>query len=369
MPAADLDASTPPWLSADELEQLARQRLTPAVYDYIAGGAGDELTLAENRAAFSRLRLRPRVMTGASAISTQAMLFGRQLAAPIFVAPMGEPSHLLVHPHGVEAAAAGAADAGLGYMVSASSAQKLDLPGGALVCQVYLNDRDKVADLASEAERRGFMAVCLTVDVPVTALRRRNLRHGTGVPKPGGEATNAGFANHAAYARPTTWRDVEWLHSVTRLPVIVKGILTAEDGRLAVEAGADGIVVSNHGGRQLDAALGTIDALPEVVEAVDGRIPVLLDGGVRSATDVALALALGASAVGIGKAVMWALAAGGRKAVADYLGSLIADLGRTLAMMGVAGVADLGPEHVDRRYAGGLPTAGPASALSARSHR
>jgi isopentenyl diphosphate isomerase/L-lactate dehydrogenase-like FMN-dependent dehydrogenase len=350
MTSPDLDATTQPWLSADELEQLARARLTPAVYDYIAGGSGGELTLAENRAAFERLRLRPRVMTGAGPASTQAELFGKRLSAPIFVAPMGEPSHLLVHPHGVEAAAAGAADAGLGYMLSASSTKKLELPGDALVCQVYLNDRDSVAALVRGAERGGFIAVCLTVDVPVTALRRRNLRHGTGVPTPGGESVKAGFANHAAYARPTTWSDIGWLRSQTDLPVLVKGVMTAEDAQLAVEAGAGGIVVSNHGGRQLDGTLGTIDVLPEVVQAVDRRIPVLLDGGVRSATDVALALALGASAVGIGKGVMWALAAGGRRAVAGYLGSLTADLARTMAMLGVDNVGDLSPEHVDRRF-------------------
>jgi len=340
-----------PWLSADELEELARVRLAPAVYDYIAGGAGEERSLAENRAAFERLRLRPRVLAGLSSTSTETKMFDRDLAAPIFVAPMGGPSHHLVHPQGVREMAAGAADASLGYMVSASSVPTLDLPGHALVCQVYLNDRDQTARLVAEGERLGYAAVCLTVDVPVAALRRRNLRHGTGVPDPKGAKEKAGFSNPAVYAAPTGWRDVEWLRSITGLPLIVKGIMTAEDALLAVEAGVAGVVVSNHGGRQLDATLGTVDALPEVVDAVGGRALVLLDGGVKSATDVACALALGADAVGIGKAAMWALAAGGRSTVTTYLQSLISDLARILMMLGVAGVAGLGNEQVDRRFA------------------
>lgn len=338
------------WLSADELEELARQRLTPAVYDYVAGGAGAERSLEENRAAFGRLRLRPRVLTGAGPVSTETTIFGRRLAAPVFVSPMGGPSHRLVHPTGVESAAAGASDAGLAYMVSASSVPTLELPGEALVCQVYLNDRSETARLVTEAERLGYLAVCLTVDVPVPALRRRNLRHGTGLPKPGGEPVQAGFANPAAYAKATSWSDVEWLRTLTSLPLIVKGIMTEEDASLAVQAGAAGVFVSNHGGRQIDASLATIDALPEVVAAVAGKALVFIDGGVRWSTDVAFALALGADAVGIGKSVMWALAAGGREAVADYLRSTVDDLSRTLAMLGVASTADLRPDHVDLRF-------------------
>ena len=337
-------------MSADELEELARISLTPAVYDYIAGGAGAELSLDENRAAFGRLRLRPRVLTGTGSATTDAVIFGRKLAAPIFIAPMGGPSHNLAHPNGVEEAAAGAADAGLGYMVSASSVPTLALPGEALVCQVYLTDRSETARLVAEAEERGYLAVCLTVDVPVAALRRRNLRHGTGLPSPGKEAIRGGFANPAIYAQATTWSDVEWLKSMTKLPVLVKGIMTAEDAALAVEAGVAGVVVSNHGGRQIDASMATIDALPEVVAAVDGRAVVWIDGGIRSSTDVVFALALGAQAVGIGKGAMWALAVGGRQAVTDYLSSTVTDLARTMVMLGVAPVTDLGPRHVDNRY-------------------
>ena len=357
------DVGLQPWLSADELEEVARTRLTPAVYDYVAGGAGAERSLDENRAAFARLRLRPRVLTGAGPASTEATIFGRTLAAPIFVAPMGGPAHQLVHPRGVFEAAAGAADAGLGYMVSASSVPSLELPGHALVCQVYLNDRVETTRLVHEAERLGYMAVCLTVDVPVPGLRRRNLRHGTGLPAPGGDSVRGGFANPAVYARSVTWQDVEWLRSVTALPIMVKGLMTAEDAGLAVEAGVAGVVVSNHGGRQVDATLGTVDALPEVVAAVERNALVFLDGGVRWSTDVACALALGARAVGIGKAVMWALAAGGRKSVTAYLDSIVSDLHRTLALLGVANVADLGAAHVDRRFTS--PPAPPIRAESA----
>jgi (S)-3,5-dihydroxyphenylglycine transaminase len=339
-----------PWLSAGELEELARLRLTPAVYDYIAGGAGEERSLAENRAAFERLRLRPRVLAGLRSVATKVNLFGRELAAPVFIAPMGGPSHHLVHPQGVAEMAAGAAASGLGYMVSASSVPTLELSGDALVCQVYLNDREQTARLVADAERLGYAAVCLTVDVPVAALRRRNLRHGTGVPDPKGAKEKAGFSNPAVYAAATDWRDVEWLRTITNLPVLVKGIMTGEDARLAVDAGVAGVVVSNHGGRQLDATLGTVDALPEVVDAVAGRGLVMLDGGVRSATDVVCALALGADAVAIGKAAMWALAAGGRDAVTAYLQSIVSDLARSLMLLGAPSVDALGPEHVDTRF-------------------
>jgi (S)-3,5-dihydroxyphenylglycine transaminase len=340
-----------PWLSADELEQLARLRLTPAVYDYIAGGASDERSLTENRRAFERLRLRPRVLTGVSSVSTECTLFGRRLTAPVFIAPMGAPAHQLISAGGVEQVAGGAADAGLSYMVSASSAASLELPGNALVCQVYLNDKGATAELVSRAEALGYVAICLTVDVPVPALRRRNLRHGTGVPTGGAERVVGGFANHSLYAKPTSWQDVEWLRSITRLPVVIKGIMTAEDASRAVATGVQGIVVSNHGGRQVDGTLGTVDALPEVVDAVGGKALILLDGGVRSSVDVAIALALGADAVGIGKAAMWALAVGGRRGVANYLGSIVADLARTLMMLGVASTDELGSAHVDRRFA------------------
>lgn len=349
MPA---EARPPPrWLSAEELEDEARRLLPASVYDYVAGGAGEEQSLRENRLAFERLRLRPRVLTGTAGSTAKVTLWGRQFAAPLFVAPMGGPSHELVRPGGVDQAAAGAADADVGYMVSASSVPTLELPGQGLVCQVYLNDRDATLRLLKRAEALGYLAACLTVDVPTTALRRRNLRHNVAVPDPGGRATNGGFANPSAYARAVTWDDVAWLVSVTSLPLLVKGLMTAEDARLAAEAGAAGVVVSNHGGRQLDATMGTVDALPEVVRAVGGEVSILLDGGVRSSTDIAIALALGADAVGIGKAVMWALAAGGREGVANYLRFLTEDLERSLTLLGVADIGGLTAAHVDRRLA------------------
>lgn len=348
--AAPSRDEVPPWLSADELEEVARLRLEPATYDYIAGGAGDELTLAANRLGFERLRLRPRILTGAQKASTQAAIFGMSLAAPLFVSPMGGPAHALVHPDGVAGTARGAADAGVAYMVSGSSSPTLDLPGEARVCQVYLVDRELTTRLLAEAERLGYKAICLTADVPVSALRRRNLRHGKGVPAGAADPVRGGFANPEFYARPTSWKDVEWMRSLTKLPLIVKGVMTAEDAHIAVELGIDGVVVSNHGGRQIDHALGTVEVLPEVVESVGGRAAVLIDGGVRTATDVAIALALGADLVGIGKAVMWAYAAAGAPGVANFLQSIVADLARTMALLGVASVADLGPSFVDRRH-------------------
>jgi isopentenyl diphosphate isomerase/L-lactate dehydrogenase-like FMN-dependent dehydrogenase len=341
----------PPWLSADELEEVARRRLEPAAYDYIAGGAGEELTLAANRRAFELLALRPRILTGVQKVSTQATLFGMSLAAPLFVSPMGGPAHALVQPEGVFGTASGAAQAGVAYMVSGSSAPTLDLPGLARICQVYLIDRDATIRLLGEAEQLGYGAICLTADVPVSALRRRNLRHGKGVPADTAEPVRGGFSNPDFYAHPTSWRDVEWMRSIAKLPLIVKGVMTGEDAHIAVELGIDGVVVSNHGGRQIDHALGTVEVLPEVVDAVGGRAAVMIDGGVRTSTDVAIALALGAQAVGMGKAVMWAYAAAGAPGVANFLQSIITDLTRTMALLGVATIADLGPGFVDQRHA------------------
>jgi (S)-3,5-dihydroxyphenylglycine transaminase len=340
----------PSWLSADELEELAKLRLEPASYDYIAGGAGEELTLAANRSGFDRLRLRPRILTGVGPVSTQANFLGTTLAAPLYVAPMGGPAHALVHPDGVAGTARGAADAGVAYMLSASSSPTLSIPGEARICQVYLVDRDATVRLLVEAKGLGYRAVCLTVDVPVSALRRRNLRHGKGVPAGTVDPVRGGFSNPEFYARPTSWKDIDWLRSITDLPILVKGVMTAEDAHIAAELGVDGVVVSNHGGRQIDHALGTIEVLPEVVEAIGGRAAVLIDGGVRTATDVAIALALGADIVGIGKAVMWAYAAAGAPGVANFLRSIIADLARTMALLGVASVADLSPSFVDMRH-------------------
>jgi isopentenyl diphosphate isomerase/L-lactate dehydrogenase-like FMN-dependent dehydrogenase len=341
----------PTWLSADELEELARRRLEPATYDYIAGGSGDERTLAANRRGFELLALRPRILTGVQNVSTQATLFGMSLAAPMFVSPMGGPVHTLVHPDGVLGTARGAAQAGIAYMVSGSSAPTLDLPGEARICQVYLIDRDATTRLLGEAEQLGYRAICVTADVPVSALRRRNLRHDKGVPAGPVQPIRDGFANPEFYARSTTWKEVEWMRSITKLPLIVKGVMTGEDAHIAVELGIDGVVVSNHGGRQLDHALGTIEVLPEVVDVVAGKAAVLIDGGVRTSTDIAIALALGAHAVGMGKAVMWAYAAAGAPGVANFLKSIITDLTRTMALLGVATVSNLGPAFVDDRHA------------------
>jgi 4-hydroxymandelate oxidase/(S)-3,5-dihydroxyphenylglycine transaminase len=347
---ASAQEEVPAWLSADELEELARSRLDPAVYDYVAGGAGEELTLVANRLGFERLRLRPRILTGAQNVSTQATVCGMALAAPMFVSPMGGPAHGLVHSDGVAGTARGAAEAGIAYMVSGSSAPTLELAGEARICQVYLVDREATTRLVAEAQRLHYRGICITADVPVSALRRRNLRHGKGVPAGKADPVRGGFANPEFYARPMSWKDVEWMRTLTDLPLMVKGVMTAEDARIAVDLGIDAVVVSNHGGRQIDHALGTIEVLPEVVEVVAGRAAVLIDGGVRTATDVAIALSLGADAVGMGKAVMWAYAVGGSSGVANFLQSIIADLARTMALLGVATIEELNTSFVDRRH-------------------
>jgi 4-hydroxymandelate oxidase len=346
-------------MSADELEEQARARLNPTIFDFVAGGSGDEVTVAANRAAFRAWRLRPRVLTeiGEARLATEVL--GTGLGLPVIVPPMG--SHWLLHPEGEAATAAGAAAAGAGFALSSDSPRAIAAvaaaAGPARWYQLYFrSDRAAAAALVDAAEASGYRALLVTVDVPVLGNRRRDMRHayqgGRGAPlgdqpEPAVSPDGRFHPDLRAFA-PTTWADLDWLRARTRLPVVVKGILDPADAEMAIEHGMAGVVVSNHGGRQLDHAMASLEALPEIVEAVAGRVPVLLDGGVRSGTDVAIALCLGASAVGVGRPVLWALAVDGAAGVERLLRGLAADLARTLVLLGVSSVADLGP-HLLRR--------------------
>lgn len=352
-----------PYTTAEELEDAARRLLPSEVYDYIAGGADDERALRANRAAFNRFALRPRVLAGLDGVDTSIELLGGRRPTPLLVAPMG--THRMVHPDGELASAAGAAAAGVGYVTSSAASCTLEdiaaVAGPAPWFQLYwVHDRDVTADLVRRAVAAGYGAICLTVDMPAVGLRRRDLANGFVLPS-GVRHVNLDPYEHLAtgddarvryFGRlvdsTVSWDDLDWLRSLSDLPLVIKGVMTGADADRAVDAGVDAVFVSNHGGRQLGRAPSTLDALEEVAAAVDGRLPVILDGGVLSAADVVIALALGASAVAIGRPVLWALATGGEDAVQAFLRQVVTDLERTMTMMGVDAIARLAPAALAR---------------------
>lgn len=350
-----------------DFERAARERLDGMAYDYYASGARDELTLADNRAAFDRLRLRYRVLRGIGARDTSVELFGRTLSAPILAAPTA--FQRLAHPEGEVATARACSAAGTAMMLSTLSTRRIEEVAsageGPVWFQLYVyRDRDVTEGLVRRAEAAGCEALVLTVDAPVLGVRERDVRNRFHLPEgvalenltadgmrsvPPGAADSGLAAYVGELLDPTLgWDDVAWLRSVTSLPLLVKGVVHPEDASLAVEHGVDGLVVSNHGGRQLDTSLATIDALPDVVEAVAGRIPVLLDGGVRRGTDVVKALALGATAVAVGRPVLWGLAVGGEAGAARVLGMLREELDVALALCGCTRPGQLSGDLVVR---------------------
>lgn len=348
---------------ADDYRSLAQGLLPQQLWDYIDGGSGDELTLGTSRRAFNDMLLRPRVLVDVSERQTSTSLFGAQLAAPLGVAPTAY--HRLVHPDGESATARGAGAAGALFVVSIFASRTLEeiaqAASGPLWLQLYwLHDRTALAELATRAEAAGYQALVLTVDAPVIGKRLRDLRNGFAV-DPDVRAVNldsalmasthtslpgaSAIATHAAatFDQSITWADLAWLRGITDLPVLIKGVLSPADALLAVAHGVDGIIVSNHGGRQLDGAIPALRALPEVVAAVAGRVPVLLDGGVRRGRDILIALAYGASAVLVGRPVLWALTVGGADGVANLLEMLTEELSHTMALTGRPKLSDLDP--------------------------
>jgi isopentenyl diphosphate isomerase/L-lactate dehydrogenase-like FMN-dependent dehydrogenase len=341
-------------LNVWEYARLAEEKLDPAAYGYFAGGAGDEVTLRENVEAYGRLSLRPRVLADVSGVSTAATVLGHEVSMPILVAPVA--FQRLAHPDGEVATAAAAARAGTIFCLSTvATAGPTDITDGVRWFQVYVfKDRGFTQTLIQGATEAGFSAILLTADTP--HLGRRERDHRTGfkipaelVPSLAGHDLLTPEQTFASMADDLSWRDVEWLASISGLPVLVKGVLTAEDALLACESGAAGVVVSNHGGRQLDGVPATIEALPEVVEAVAGRVPVLLDGGIRRGTDAVKGLALGAEAVLAGRPFVWGLAAGGEEGVFSVLELLRSELLLALALLGCSSPAEVTPAHVSRR--------------------
>jgi 4-hydroxymandelate oxidase len=351
-----------------EFEAAARQRLDPVHYDYYAGGAQDEITLAENEAAFRKLRLLPRVLRGSDKRDLSVELLGTQASMPILIAPTA--FHRLAHADGELATARAAALAGTIMIVSMASTTAIEdvaaaardvAPDPALWFQLYLQpDLEFTEAIVRRAEAAGVKAFVVTVDSPVLGRRERDDRNDFHDLPSGlvvenlrniGENRSGGNASHVrdiVMSAGLNWEHIAWLRSKTKLPVLIKGVLHPEDARLAVHHGVAGIVVSNHGGRQLDTVPATIDVLPEIAAAVGGAMPVLLDGGIRRGTDVVKALALGADAVGVGRPVVWGLAAGGREGVSKVLELLREDFDQALAMCGGRHPADLTPDQVRR---------------------
>ena len=351
-----------------DLEAIAKRRLPRAVYDYYAGGAEDELTVAANREAFRKVFLRPRALVGVGRIETATTALGVPVSMPVLVAPTAYQR--MAHPDGELATARATGETGTIMVASTIATYTLEeiakAGGGPLWFQLYVQpDRTASRDMIRRAEAAGYRALCLTVDTPQLGRRERDVRNGFSLP-PGISMRNfegalaqmprpdlgSGFA--AAASRlldPTlTWDSIAWLKSETRLPIVVKGIIAAEDASLAVQAGVDAIVVSNHGGRQLDGCEPTLQALPNVVEAAGGRAEIYLDGGVRRGTDVVKALALGARAVLVGRPVLWGLAAGGEAGVRCALEMLRAELTLAMQLVGAPSIDSIGSKLIARPW-------------------
>jgi isopentenyl diphosphate isomerase/L-lactate dehydrogenase-like FMN-dependent dehydrogenase len=334
-----------------QYETLAQARLDPSAWAFYSSGADDEVTLRANRAAFERLQVLPRILRGVRQADLRTTVLGTQVSFPVLVAPTARQG--LACPEG-ECATARATGA-LGTLMTASTESTRSLEEIALAAtgplwfQLYVyRGRHLAEPLIRRAEAAGYQAIVLTVDLPRLGNRERR-------PYPGWRLPSAVAGNFPErpteedwQEEPLTWDDLHWLRSLTRLPLLLKGLLTPEDAALAVHHGVAGIVVSNHGGRQLDGVPASIEALPEIVEAVQGRVEVYLDGGVRRGTDVFKALALGARAVLVGRPVLWGLAAGGAAGVQRVLELLRDELELAMVLSGVADIPGLTREFVKR---------------------
>jgi (S)-2-hydroxy-acid oxidase len=335
----------PEIVTIEDYERIARERLPPDTWEYYAGGGGDEWTLAENRRAFDRWVIRPRMLVTKRERDLSIELLGENVSMPILVAPWAYQR--LAHPEGEEATARAAARAGTITTVSTTAAAHLEVVARASSAtkwwQLYVfADRGATSEMLGRVAEAGYRAVVMTTDFQEGGLRYGLIRSGWDPP------VELGYTD-LAFDPEISWDDVGWVREQTGgLPVVLKGILTGEDARLAVEAGVDAIVVSNHGGRQLDHAPASISVLPEVVEAVEGRIPVLLDSGVRRGGDVFVALALGAAAVLVGRPLVWALAARGEDGVVEVLEMLRAELDTVMALTGCNRTGDITRAHVAR---------------------
>ena len=357
-------------LTPSGLEQRASELLSPEAFGYVAGGAGTEATVAANRAALDRRQLIPRHLRGVASRSLETELLGTRLPAPVLMAPIGAIG--IVHTDGELGIAAAARATGVPFILSTVSSHPMETVASAAGevarwFQLYWpRDREVCRSLVQRAEASGYGAIVLTVDTFQLAWRPRDLEHGflpflhgdgianyltdpvfrSQLPVPPEEDPRPAIAHWAeVFANPTlTWSDLPFLREITSLPIVLKGIQHPDDARRALDAGVDGIVVSNHGGRQVDGAIGSLDALPTVVDAVAGDIPILFDGGIRSGSDALKAIALGARAVLIGRPYAYALGIGGSEALTDFLRGFLAELEITIGLCGLQRPSEATPE-------------------------
>jgi isopentenyl diphosphate isomerase/L-lactate dehydrogenase-like FMN-dependent dehydrogenase len=347
-------------VNLDELEQQAKQQLDQASYDFVAGGAGSEQTLRANREAFQKIRIIPRVLTGIKEADTSMTLLGQRLSMPIYVTPMA--NHGVVHPLAEVGSAQGTKKAGALFVAPTGSNKTMEEVAVAIKdsprwFQLYFNNDPEVNEqLLQRAEKAGYSAIVLTVDLPVLGIRDRNVRNSlmlskdldrSDVPSERYVAATRSLQSLTAGIKDDlSWDDYEWTRKHTTLPVLIKGILSPDDAEEAAKRKVPAIVVSNHGGRQLDTGFGAIEALRPIVERVKGNTRILFDSGIRRGTDVFKALALGAEAVGVGRPVLWGLALYGAEGVAAVLEHLRAELVNVMRLAGSARLGDITPEYV-----------------------
>jgi 4-hydroxymandelate oxidase len=349
-----------------EYEQLAKQHLSQMTLDYYSSGAWDEITLRDNRTAFERIKLQPRILVDVSDRHLNTSILGQPLQLPLLIAPMA--FQCLAHPDGEVATALAAASAGVGMVLSTMATKSIEevaiaskqFPDSLRWFQLYIHkDRELTRALVEKAYKSGYKALCLTVDAPVLGQREKDRRNEFALPLDlhlanlaaisgldiSHEKGESGlFTYFAQQLNPAvTWKDLEWLQSISPLPLVLKGILRSDDAVRAVEYGANAIIVSNHGGRQLDGAIASLDAVAEIVAAVNGRIEILLDGGIRRGTDILKALALGAKAVLIGRPILWGLAVAGQAGVSHVISLLEDELNVGMALSGCANLQDIDP--------------------------
>jgi isopentenyl diphosphate isomerase/L-lactate dehydrogenase-like FMN-dependent dehydrogenase len=379
---------SPRVVNIEDLRRLAQRRLPKAVFDYLDGGAADEVTLRENCRAFQEVVLRPRHAIAHEKCDLRTRVLGHEISFPAMLAPVGYSR--LMHPGGEVAAARAAGEIGTGFILSTISGYKLEAvraaSSGPVWYQLYLVGGREAAEAAIERARAaGFSALVITIDTPVAGMRERDLRNGVkelmggsllakipfipellahprwlaafvldgGVPKlenivtPGKGAMRMTDVAAALASAVVTWNDLRWLRKVWPAPIVVKGVLTADDALRAVDEGANGVVVSNHGGRQLDGVAASLRALPEIVAAINGQVEVLMDGGIRRGSDIVKAICMGARSVLVGRAYAYGLGAAGHAGVGRALEILRADVERTLRLLGCASVAELNSSLVE----------------------
>ena len=376
--------------NVEDLRKLAKRRLPIGVFDYIDGGAEDEITLRKNVEAYRKVSFKPRVLRDMANIDTSTSLFGRKLAFPLVLAPTGFTR--IAHSEGELAVVRAATRAGIPFTLSTMATRSIEECASVaekdsrLWFQIYTwKDRSVVKNLVERADAAGFEAVCLTVDTAVLGRRERDVRRGftlppeiglgtiiDGVKNPGWTwdfltadpirfanvegltsidgSTAVDLAEHmkSQFDPGLSWKDVEWLRSIWKGPILIKGIQTVEDALIAVDSGVEAIAISNHGGRQLDEAPAPFDLLPEVAEAVQDRLEIICVGGVRRGSDIVKAVSLGANAVMAGRPYLYALGACGERGVDHVLGLLHEGVERTMALIGAASMNDLSQELINR---------------------